>query len=48
MRGGTGQRLEPFAGTLYATGQQPKDTALPDRGGALQDCTDVPLRTGRS
>ena len=29
--------LEPITGTLHVPGQQPKDTAMPERGGAMQD-----------
>ena len=45
--GGTAQCLEPITGTLYVPGQQPEDAAMLERGGAMQDGTDVPLRTGR-
>ena len=34
-----GQLLEPRSGTLQATGQQPKNTAMPERGGGMQDRT---------
>ena len=41
------ERLEPWLGTLHAARQQPKNTAVPKRGGGMQDRTYVPLRAGR-
>ena len=31
--------------TMPGTTFQPKDTAIPESGGAMQDCIDVPFRT---
>ena len=39
--------MDPSVGTLHVSGQQPQDTAMLARGGAMQDGIDVPLRTGR-
>ena len=47
VRRNSNECLEPITGTLHVPGQQPKDTATLERGGAMQDGTDVPFRTGR-